>query len=469
MKALLILLVASCLPMALAHDYVVTVSDDGQRLAVRAELASPARIEVATSRGARQLRQIRRCDSDESLSVRRGRVRTPEHCVSYSVELSNSASSARVRARYASVRDIVMSPHLWLLLPDDDRTRIRVSFVLPPGINVSVPWDPVPARSRDALSVAVPDTSRIESYEFYNRQISSNAVSVIGRFEHDTIAVPGGELRVAFLRTRHPPATAKLKRWLSDAARNVSRSHGKFPMRSTQVVVVPVNDRAAEPVPFGHVIRNGGEAVQFFVDTAWNLDAFLGDWTATHEFSHLLMPYVRDRWVSEGFASYYQNVLMARGGVYTPEMAWRKLHEGFGRGRLSAPGLSPRSASMRNGGLMKMYWSGAALALIGDVRLRELTNGEQTLDELMRHMRLCCLPSRKAYSDREFFTLLDSKTEHTVFTDLYRTYANAAGFPDVGAVFTRLGIRTGARLELVDAELSAMRDAMMESVEANDR
>ena len=36
------------------------------------------------------------------------------------------------------------------------------------------------------------------------------------------------------------------------------------------------------------------------------------DWTASHEFAHLLLPYVSDKWVSEGVASYYQNVLQAR-------------------------------------------------------------------------------------------------------------------------------------------------------------
>lgn len=44
------------------------------------------------------------------------------------------------------------------------------------------------------------------------------------------------------------------------------------------------------------------------------------DWTATHELSHMLLPYVasRDRWLSESLASYYQNVLRARDGRLAP-------------------------------------------------------------------------------------------------------------------------------------------------------
>lgn len=451
---------------AAAHQYVVEVDESARVLSVRASFDEPVRVALGSSRGARHVRQLRRCDSDDSLRLRRGRVETAERCLQYSVGLNKTATNSRTRARYAGVRDIVTSPDHWLMLPDDEDTLVRVVFILPEGVNVSVPWKPSSTDFADKALAGVDveegsSSLRAEGYEFRHREISSNAVTAFGRFQKEIVNVPGGELRVALLRTKHKVEAEKMLRWLSDAASNVSQAHGKFPMVSTQIVVVPVNDSAAEPVPFGHVIRNGGEAVQFFVDTDWSLDSFLGDWTATHEFSHLLMPYVRDRWVSEGFASYYQNVLMARGEVYTPAKAWRKLHEGYGRGRMSAPGMSPRSASMRNGGLMKMYWSGAAIALMGDVQLRQLSGNKESLDTAMRKIRLCCLPSRKAYSDKEFFALLDSYTGQTVFTDLYNDYANSAGFPDVRKLFTQMGIETSGDVKLVDAEMADIRDSIM--------
>ncbi len=443
---------------AAAYEYIVEVDKSARTLDVRAQFDRPVRVALGSSRAARHVRRLRRCDSDESLSLRRGRLQTRESCIEYSVNLNKSTNNRRMRERYAAVRDIVTGPDNWLMLPNDSDTEIHVAFGLPPGVNVSVPWRP---STEVAFADKRLDGLRVEGYSFRHREISSNAITAFGNFEKQSLNVPGGELRVALLRTKHKTARDKMHRWLTDAAGNVSQAHGKFPLQSTQVVVVPVNDRAAEPVPFGHVIRNGGEAVQFFVDTDWSLDSFVGDWTATHEFSHLLMPYVEDRWVSEGFASYYQNVLMARGETYTPEKAWRKLYEGYGRGRASAPGMSPRSATMRNGGLMKMYWSGAAIALMGDVKLRELTDNRESLDSAMRKIRLCCLPSRKAYSDLEFFKLLDSHTEHTVFADLHNDYANSAGFPEVRELFRRMGIQTGSRVRLVDAELSGIRDEIM--------
>ena len=51
-----------------------------------------------------------------------------------------------------------------------------------------------------------------------------------------------------------------------------------------------------------------------------------------------MLPYItsRHRWMSEGFASYYQNILMARAeSIHRRERAWKKLWDGFERGRQS--------------------------------------------------------------------------------------------------------------------------------------
>ena len=130
---------------------------------------------------------------------------------------------------------------------------------------------------------------------------------------------------------------------------------------------------------FGRVVRDGGETVELLVDPRGSKEDFLGDWTATHEFSHLMLPYVASdqRWVSEGFAQYYQNVLLARAGRPTPEEAWQKIRSGLEQGRRSSPSLSPNQAAEEGirTSRMKIYWSGAALALIADIELRRRSNG----------------------------------------------------------------------------------------------
>merc|ERR1711974_75047 len=51
-----------------------------------------------------------------------------------------------------------------------------------------------------------------------------------------------------------------------------------------------------------------GNSIRLYVDTRFGLDAFLNDWTLAHEWSHLAIPFVGDkyRWFSEGFASFIQ-------------------------------------------------------------------------------------------------------------------------------------------------------------------
>ena len=90
---------------------------------------------------------------------------------------------------------------------------------------------------------------------------------------------------------------------------------------------------------------------------------------------------------------------------------------------------------------MKVYWSGAAIALMADVTLRERSGGEETLDSVLQRFQECCLPSKDVWTGPEFFTKLDSLTSEPVFMPLYRRYADTAGFPDTSDIFDRLGIR----------------------------
>ena len=196
------------------------------------------------------------------------------------------------------------------------------------------------------------------------------------------------------------------------------------------------------------------------------MQAFYENWTATHEFSHLMLPYLQSeqRWVSEGFAQYYQNVLLARAGRYTQRYTWQKLFDGLERGRESVPGLSPNDAASRDerNSRMKVYWSGAALALLADVELRRRSNGEQTLDAVLGKFQECCLPSQRTWAGAELFTKFDSFLDEPLFMNLYREHADTVGFPAVESLMRELGVtRVGNQVRLSDAaELARIRIAM---------
>jgi hypothetical protein len=254
--------------------------------------------------------------------------------------------------------------------------------------------------------------------------------------------------------------------WVRAAASDVSLAYGRFPNPSPQVLVIPQAGSGDEAVPFGRVIRDGGETVQLFVNPERPPAEFMDDWTATHEFSHLMLPYLisRHRWMSEGFAQYYQNILLARSGAYSEQRAWQKIYEGLERGRKSRPELSPNEAAEGGirAGLMKIYWSGAAIALMADVELRQASGGRESLDQVLGRLQDCCLPAERAWSGTELFARLDSMTDYPVFMALYRRYADTAGFPDTSQLFSRLGLQVDDGVVRIrrNGELGAIRAAI---------
>ena len=440
------------------HYYTITVDYTLSRLTVEARFKPSVNTVTARSRDAgRFLIDARDCESSEQIRMRNRRMLLPPNginCMNYTVDLERAARQER-HNRSLLPDNVMVSPSLWLWRPElTTRTELRVRFQLPENVKVSVPWELI---SNDR-----------QEYRVAKSPESASAPALFGDFDYREISVPGAMLRVGLLKTEGGMDTEAISNWLRATATDVSLAYGRFPNPSPQVVVIPVGDdrgRGESAVPYGRVVRDGGESIELMVDQRRPIEAFLEDWTATHEFSHLMLPYMQrqQKWISEGFAQYYQNVLLARSGTYDDLRAWQKIYEGLERGRESRPELSPNAAALENvrGGLMKVYWSGAALALIADVSLRELSGGEESLDLVLDRLQTCCLPSDRVWSGPELFAKMDSLTSHPVFMPLYRRYADTAGFPDMAPLIERLGlsvsngkVRLKRNAELVDVRLA---------------
>ena len=360
-------------------------------------------------------------------------------CFSYAVNLRAALAEGNRRLAVSRGETIVMTSGLWLWRRTWPRpaAESRVEFLLPPGMNVSVPWQPL-AGERQGSTYLIDRSPR----SWPDRM-------ALGRLEASRIQVPGSELRIAVLPSDATVTLADVVPWISEAAGAVATLYGRFPLPSPQVLVIPAGP-AGEPVPWAQVLRGGGTSAQFFVDASRSPEEFRQDWTATHELSHMLLPYIlrRDAWVSEGFASYFQNVLRARAGMLPERDAWLKLYNGFQRGRRGTAGLPLDEASRdmgQKGLYMRVYWSGAAIALLADVELRETSGGRLSLDTALSALADCCLPSERAWSGQELFQRLDELTGTAVFTRLYRQHARSRSFPDLTEVSDRLGIDHGTR------------------------
>ncbi len=374
-------------------------------------------------------------------------------CVTYTVAAARAVDD-RVDRNAAQGADFLMlRSGWWLWLPDSlgSRSDVSLTFELPEGMTVSAPWqEPTPGQFR--LGSTSPYWP---------------ALVAIGRFDLIEVPTGGTSLRLAVLPADPPADTQAMAAWLSEAATAVSDLYGRFPVPTPQVLVAPLGPRG-EAVPWGQVLRGGRPAAHFFVDQTRPLAEFRADWTATHELSHMLMPYLgtANAWLSEGVASYYQNVLRARAGMLTEREAWQKLHDGFQRGVRGTRGLTLSDASRnmrRDGAFMRVYWSGAAVALKADIALRVETNGRHSLATALDGLQRCCLPADRRWDALELVERLDAITGTGVMQRLYDRHVNDRRFPNLDGEYDRLGLAVvDGRIELNDkARLAGIRAAIM--------
>ncbi len=381
-------------------------------------------------------------------------------CIQYSVNLAGGYTkmdmSGNTTRRVG--RDLFTEVGLWLWRPAQlaDDEDIEIAFRLPDGLSVSAPWRPVePARD-------------VPTYRITRAEYDRPSAVAFGRFKEIPVEVPGAVLRLAVLDGSPAADPDAMRAWIQDAAMSVAAIHGKFPVPSPQVLVMP-GARASEPTPWAYVLRGGQAAAHFFVNQRKPLRDYVDDWTAPHELSHLLLPYVssNDAWLSEGMATYYQNVARARSGAITPGEAWQRMHAGFKRGRdggAKGPTLEQATARMfRDGGYMRVYWSGAAMLMLGDIELRRRSDNRQSLDTVLGAFAECCLDPYPEWTARKVFEKFDELSGTDIFRTLYDAHVQSPVFPDLTEAYAQLGLEAlGGKLALrSDAPLVAIRDAIM--------
>lgn len=379
-------------------------------------------------------------------------------CIDWRFDLARAVAEGNYRTAFEVGDGILAVTSLWYWKGPWKRPLV-VSLDLPEGMHFSTPW---PRDGNDPTRYRPTQTPS----GWYAR-------SAVGRFRVTTLEVPGGAVELALLGALDEVQANKLTRWVRRSIDAVVPVFGDFPRPFTQVVVVPIGARS-EPVPWAHVMRGGGSAVHFYVDEHRPLSEFDADWTATHEFSHLLMPYVsrKDRWLSEGAASYYQNVLRARDGRLSSETAWQKMLEGFQRGRRATrPETLEEAMDAGWGSTMRVYWSGAAMMLQADAALREATDGAQSLDTALHRLRECCWQDGKLWRGEELLRTLDRLTGTDIFMTVYADNMDRLAFPDVDETFDALGLETrrGRIHRLDDAPLAHVRDEIMLGASASNR
>ena len=325
-----------------------------------------------------------------------------EHgCLDFEIDLSAAIASG---GRDCMRRDdtLLIAPDRWLWFPAKVPKRVdaRARFILPEGVHATVPWP-----ERD-------DGWR----QLEHSAFGWNAWLSIGRYEPLHFDLGDSHFEVAVFPGAREASDAGVVEWLETAAGASVELFGAFPRGRVSVVVIPMPAWGDAPVLFGVARRGGGGSVMLLLDEQARDEELPGEWVATHELLHLGMPYIDAPWMSEGFVTYYTDVLRARQGVLTEgdpaaqtKRALEKLASGFHRGRGGIRTLASASENMRRvGGYTRVYWGGAALAFDLDVSLRHASANRRSLDDLMVRMTELA-PLHRFFSSAELITLMDEE------------------------------------------------------------
>jgi predicted metalloprotease with PDZ domain len=171
------------------------------------------------------------------------------------------------------------------------------------------------------------------------------------------------------------------------------------------------------PHPFGHAVEHEASASYVMHDGVFMNDfAYMGFMSTTsHEFFHAwnvkrlrpaaLWPYdystpqlTRLHWVTEGVTSYYDKLFLARSGVANEELYFEALGNTI-RSLQRSPGRKVTSASLASltswhsgygdgnpNQAISFYTKGSLLGLLIDLGIRDLTDGEKSLDDAIRYL-----------------------------------------------------------------------------------
>jgi len=223
----------------------------------------------------------------------------------------------------------------------------------------------------------------------------------------------------------------QLVAWIEQTDRALTALVGQLPF--TRHIYFHRLENAKEPVPWAHTQRRPHQGVHLHVDPTFPQSAFIADWTAPHELSHLVLPYVGERnaWFAEGFASYMQYQVMAKMGVLDPALLderytqrFRRAERRFDMTHLPFAEAAPKLRAQRQ--FPTMYWGGAVYFWQLDRWLEG--NADSRLTSTLRSYVSCCRATTEHL--HQLIRSLDAITNQQVFSAYLTSFQIQPGFPD---------------------------------------
>jgi len=224
----------------------------------------------------------------------------------------------------------------------------------------------------------------------------------------------------------------RLKDWIIRTDTALTELVGELPF--TRHIFFHRRDGSREPVPWAHTQRGATQGVHLYVDLSFPQQDFDEDWTAPHELSHLVIPYLgrKNAWFAEGFASYMQYQVMMKMGVLTSTDAQQRYAQRIDRAEqkftlddLPFAEAAPKLRAM--GQFPTMYWGGAVY--FKQVARQLSIQGKISLMETLASYVSCCRnldDSLEALIER-----LDQLASGQVFRHCMNEFERQPGFPHI--------------------------------------
>ncbi|WP_255749005.1 M61 family metallopeptidase [Pontibacter liquoris] len=160
-------------------------------------------------------------------------------------------------------------------------------------------------------------------------------------------------------------------------------------------------------------------------------------------------------WVSEGFTSYYANMIVRRAGFTTPQQYLDRVAASISNVE-NTPGNKVQSASESsydawikyyrqtensNNAEISYYSKGDVLGLLLNMEILKSTKGEKSLDDVMRYMyNRYYKQLKRGFTQAEFKQGVEKMTGHNMDA-FFRDYVDGIKMPDYNTYFDAAGLK----------------------------
>lgn len=271
------------------------------------------------------------------------------------------------------------------------------------------------------------------------------------RLPHTAIVLKSATLQLGIAPGQLALSPERVRSWVEHSATVVADYYGRFPVASARILIVPVDGRG---VRGGTTWAYRGAAIRLLLGSQATEDDLKEDWMIVHEMVHLALPDMDDkqRWLSEGLATYVEPIARAQAGDLTDESIWAAMARDMPKGlpQSGDRGLNNTPTWART------YWGGALFCLLADVEIRKQTDNRFGLQDALRGVLAGGGNHEVDWPVDRIFSVADKATGTHVLTAMYAQSGENPFSPNLENLWRDLGVKVKPGGNVVFDDAAAM-------------